>query len=544
MDALKRFLVLLTSFIILAIIVYLVSVSSPKTIRVGPPLASRQDNTPSKKSPEFETPNQFPTEDSLKAPEIREIPKTTRPADSIVWHQAPKNNLDTTYARRFRTPPIGGNPNSVFIEATRRILPSVVSIVSQRKMRWIPRGMPDDENKDDKKDEEFYHPGSGSGIIISEDGYILTNYHVVEKAREIRVKLFDKREFYASFIGGDPTTDIAVLKIKAQDLPYAYFGDSDSIQIGEWVIAVGNPLNFTSTVTTGIVSALGRDINIINEQYRIENFIQTDAVINPGNSGGALVNLNGEVIGINTAIATRTGLYQGYGFAIPINLAKKVANDILKFGHVRRGLLGVTIAPVDDRVARGSGLPRPMGALIQGVNKGYPAEQVGLKPGDIILAVNDNEVVSVNDLQLKIARHYPGETVKLLIWREGKKFNVTVRLAEAPVTPPEVEARNPQDHIEFENLGMKFRDLKKSEKEKYQIKQGILIENTLSGSPARMSGLRKGDVIISVNNEPITSVEQFQEILNKAQSGDVLKLVVHYIIDDQSIQRIVFVEVP
>lgn len=544
MEALKKFFVLLTSLIIVAVVVYLISISTPTTIHVGSPSVKRdaeKATPPPEGGEESESP--LADRDSLMPPRVKEIPRRPLRTDTIQWHKAPgvRGEIASTLENLPASKVI---PNPVFIQATNRILPSVVSIVSKRKMRWIPRGFRR-EDQQEQPDEEFYHPGSGSGIIISENGYILTNYHVVEQARELRVKLYDKREFYAQFVGGDPTTDISILKIEASDLPFAYFGNSDSVQIGEWVIAVGNPLNFTSTVTTGIISALGRDINIINEQYRIENFIQTDAVINPGNSGGALVNLNGEVIGINTAIATKTGLYQGYGFAIPVNLAKKVVDDILKYGHVRRGLLGVSIAAVDDRVARGSGLPSPTGALIQGVTPGFPAEKVGLKPGDIILSVNSEEVVSVNDLQIKIARHHPGDQIRLKVWRDKRAFEVNVTLGEAPVTPPEVEATTPNDHLKFENLGLKLRSLSGEEKNSFGTDYGLVIEEVQQSSPASEAGLRKGDILVTLNGKPLRQKEDFEELLKMHKEGDVLKLGVKFYQGQGQVgERIAFVEVP
>ncbi|RMH78070.1 MAG: PDZ domain-containing protein, partial [Calditrichaeota bacterium] len=388
----------------------------------APPVSRREPSSP----PEMVPPSTAPSDGTPQPP-----------GDTIAWRRAPSpkapaGNGDAPVLSGKM--PTYGNPNPIFIRAANRILPAVVTVHSTRRVRhpsinffspffWKKDKDQEDEGEEDEQD--FFQPGTGSGIIISKDGYIMTNHHVIENAQDVRVTLYDKREYTARIIGSDPTTDVGLLKIDigGDTIPVAYIGNSDSIQIGEWVIAVGNPLNFNSTVTTGIISALGRSIDIIDRRYRyrIENFIQTDAVINPGNSGGALVNLNGEVIGINTAIATRNGFYQGYGFAIPINLARKVVSDLIKYGRVRRALLGVSIENVSDRVARAVGLPRPTGALVQGVSPGFPAEEVGLRQGDIILSVNGEEVVSVSDLQTKIARHQPGDVVTLVIWRDRRK---------------------------------------------------------------------------------------------------------------------------
>jgi len=389
-----------------------------------------------------------------------------------------------------------------------------------------------------------FHANCASGFVISEDGLAVTNHHVVESASKLRVTLYDKREFDAELVGKDQSTDVAVLRITGENLPSAFIGNSDTVQIGEWVMAVGNPLNFTSTVTAGIVSALGRDIRIINDTYRIENFIQTDAVINPGNSGGALVNLHGEVIGINTAIATRTGLYQGYGFAIPINLAKKVVNDIIEFGYTRRALLGVTIEKVDDRVAKALGLDRPYGALIQGVQPGFPAVEKGLRQGDVILQVDGMEVVSVNDLQIKIAQHSPGEIVVLTILRDRKTFQVDIELAEAPNVQVQNQS-NTEPKVQFENLGFTFRSLSERDSTDFVLPEGILIADVKTGSPADQAGIQAPILLKLVNDKNINSIEQFEQILKGSSSGDMLKLTFSVrpgVTGDGS--RIVFVQVP
>jgi serine protease Do len=374
----------------------------------------------------------------------------------------------------------------------------------------------------------------------------MTNYHVVEESQRIQVILYDKREFEARMVGGDPTTDVALLKINDSRLPVAMMGNSDSVQIGEWVMAVGNPLNFTSTVTSGIVSALGRNINIIDPKYRyrIENFIQTDAVINPGNSGGALINLKGEVIGINTAIATRNGFYQGYGFAIPINIARKVVNDLLRYGRVRRAILGVVIEPVTDNTAKAVGLPRPTGALIQSVTDDSPAEKAGLRQGDIVLTVEGERVVSVNDLQTKIAQHQPGEMITVSIWRDRREMKIEIELGEAPVANEPVSQNRDTNDAEFENLGITFRNLTEEEKSELNIPTGLLVENVTPGSPADHAGLFPPLIVIGINDQLVSTIDDFNRILKQANPGEFLKMhVKDSRLSDESDSRILFVEV-
>jgi serine protease Do len=313
------------------------------------------------------------------------------------------------------------NPTVVYIE----------TIVSLNRS-----GIPDDENHQlDENLLERFLPRRrastiGSGVIVSPDGYIITNNHVISgaEARSISVSLNDKRTFSASVIGRDPSTDLAVLKIEGEQLPYIIIGDSDALQVGDQVIAIGNPFRLRSTVTAGIVSALGRNVDIINDQMRIESFIQTDAAINRGNSGGALVNEYAELIGINTAIATESGAYQGYGFAIPINMAFKIARDLIEYGEVKRAYLGVQIVAVAQDRAKQLGLTEIKGVEIVNLVRDGSASNAGLRVSDVILSVNGSEVNEANELQAKIALNRPGEQVELTIWREGRGMNITTTL--------------------------------------------------------------------------------------------------------------------
>jgi len=271
--------------------------------------------------------------------------------------------------------------------------------------------------------------GAGSGVIISTDGYIVTNNHVIDRAERINVTLNDKRTFPAKLVGTDPGTDIAVLKIEAQDLPYIPMGNSEELRLGEWVLAVGNPLNLTSTVTAGIVSAKARNINILSENFKIESFIQTDAAVNPGNSGGALVNTRGELVGINTAIASQTGGYMGYSFAVPSTIVSKVATDIIEFGVVQRAVLGVALQELTSEMAQQLGLKEVKGVLVQAVFEGSAAESAKLRQGDVILTVNDVEVNTVAQLQEQLGKFRPNDQVSLTVNRGNKVsyFNVILR---------------------------------------------------------------------------------------------------------------------
>lgn len=326
----------------------------------------------------------------------------------------------------------------LFKSAAKQITPTVVyveTIVTNRN-----RGREEDIEEEDGFWERFLPPRArtvGSGVLITKDGYILTNNHVIEDAVRdgISVTLNDKRSFDARVVGRDPSTDLAVLKIDASNLPAAVIGNSDEVDVGEWVLAVGNPFRLRSTVTAGIVGALSRDVQIINDDYRIESFIQTDAAINRGNSGGALVNTSGELIGINTAIATQSGSYQGYGFAVPSNLALKIARDIIEFGEPKRGLLGIQIITVDSQTAERIGMDEIRGVMISGV-PGNPAEDAGLQPDDVILAVNGETVDESNLLQERVAMFRPNDQVTLTIWREGQTFDRVLTLEERPEQEP------------------------------------------------------------------------------------------------------------
>ncbi|MBN2364911.1 MAG: PDZ domain-containing protein [Calditrichaeota bacterium] len=534
MQLLKKIIVGLVALTLISVAVYIIMISykAQETRKEG--IVSEETITPEEQQSDTLNGAVSPR-DSIQ-PETP--PATITQQETLKWKSLSESEIKSITGLY-----PGGNPNPVFIAAARRILPAVVTVTSEMLASAVPKDKEHQFFWDQHDFEDFFQEGTGSGIIISANGYVLTNNHVVQNGTNFTITLYDKREFPGKFIGGDPNTDIALLKIEGDNLPAAYIGNSDSIQIGEWVMAVGSPLNFTSTITAGIVSALGRNIRIIDSEYGVENFIQTDAVINPGNSGGALININGEVVGVNTAIATRTGLYQGYGFAIPINLAIKIVNDIRTYGEVRRGLLGVSISNVDNRVAKGVGLPKPTGVLVQGVQPGKSADEAGIKAGDVILSVNGNEVVSVNDLQIKIASKNPGELVDVQIWRDGRKISYSVKLGKAPVS----RNSNGQSARKktFENLGMEIRDLTNLEKNSLNLDNGIYIQDVKPGSPASVAGIFSRYVLYSMNGEFIRNQVDFEERLGKFNSGEVIKIIGRPTTFRSSLDdRIFFVEIP
>ena len=332
------------------------------------------------------------------------------------------------------------NAPSGFTEAAARAMPSVVHISVTERIDQVDNRQNDSDPfkfffGDDFASpfDELYKPrsGTGSGVIYSEDGYIVTNNHVIEMDGEIEVTLYDNRKFKAEIVGTYPKSDLAVLRIDADDLPTLEIADSDEAQIGEWVLAVGNPLNLTSTVTAGIVSAKGRDINIINGNDAIESFIQTDAAVNPGNSGGALVDATGRLLGINTAISTRTGFFEGYSFAIPVNIMTKVVDDIIEYGSYQRAWLGVAIFELDAEYAEEQSLDLSQGVVIESVADGGSAQFAGLLPKDVIIAVDDRSIKSVPELQEIVGRSKVGDTITVTVLRNGKEEAIPVRLKAA-----------------------------------------------------------------------------------------------------------------
>lgn len=443
--------------------------------------------------------------------------------------------------------------NDAFIQVAEKVTPSIVQITVVASVKTdlsntpfhnffkLPFGneMPQEQE------------GGGSGIIISEDGYILTNNHVVQNAKQVRVTLHDKRILDATVIGTDPLTDLGVIKIDAKNLPVAYLGDSDKLKVGQWVMAIGNPLSLSSTVTAGIISAKSRSININKDRYAVEDFIQTDAAINPGNSGGALVDLNGAVIGINSAIATNgmSQSYIGYGFAIPVNLAKAVANDLIANGKVSRGYIGVSISEVDASTAKAVGLGDPRGILVQNIVEGGSASQADIKEGDIILKVDDKLTNQPNELQSYVASKRAGTVVKLTLFRDGKEIerNVTLKArdekdSKAVAASSTMKKGKDLDskEITFDALGMTVRNMSDEEREQFNVKSGVLISDVKNYSKAFDQRLFANAVIIAADKKEINSVSELRSILEKKKGEAVLLKV----IDNQGNSRLVGIDIP
>ena len=365
---------------------------------------------------------------------------------------------------------------------------------------------------------------SGSGVIVSKDGYIVTNNHVVEDADEVEVVLNNNKTYKAKVIGKDADTDIALVKIEGSDLPSIEFANSDSLLVGEWVLAVGNPFNLASTVTAGIVSAKGRNIDLHDQQMgnktantSIESFIQTDAAVNPGNSGGALVNVSGQLVGINTAIASPTGSYAGYSFAVPSNIVKKVIFDLEKFGVSQRGYLGVTIKTMDDETAKSAGFDRPYGVYVDGVNKGSAGDEAGLKNKDVITKINGFPVNSSPELQEQVAQHRPGDKISVEYIRDGKTMSAMVTLKNKYNTTASVD--NSQDVLG--SLGIKVENLTAAEQRSLGLTGGVKITELQKGKLSEFTDIRKGFIITQIDDQNITSVQDFVNIL-KDKQGKVL----------------------
>jgi serine protease Do len=346
---------------------------------------------------------------------------------------------------------------------------------------------------------------SGSGVIISKDGYIVTNLHVVKDADQIEVITNNNKHSYkAKLIGTDASTDLALIKIEGANLQHIVFGNSDNVKIGEWVLAVGNPFNLTSTVTAGIVSAKGRNINIVNSRFPIESFIQTDAAINPGNSGGALVNVNGELVGINTAIASNTGSYNGYGFAIPVNIVQKIIKDLIEFNEVQRGFTGLDVKDIDASLANKLNVNDNLGVYVQSVLLEGPSDVAGIKVGDIIIKVNEKPIdsKSIFDEQVSYAR--PGEKMKLTLLREGKEMEVYIKLINKEGNTAIMRKHT----VTSATLGADFEPVSKVEAERYGIKSGIKVTN-IKGGKFRQMNIPEEFIITAFNKKEYTSADQF-----------------------------------
>ena len=350
--------------------------------------------------------------------------------------------------------------------------------------------------------------GQGSGFIIREDGLVLTNAHVIDGADEVVVKLIDKREFKAKVLGADKATDVAVLKIDGKNLPTVKIGSSANTRVGEWVLAIGSPFGFENSATAGIISAKSRSLP--DDSY--VPFIQTDVAVNPGNSGGPLFNMAGEVVGINSQIYSRTGGYQGLSFAIPIDVAMGVQEQIVKHGKVQRGRLGITIQEVNQSLADSFGLSKPGGALVSAVENGSPAAKAGLEPGDVILSLNGKEIASSNELPPLVAAIRPGDSVKLQVWRNKASREIDVKVGAQK--EEKVASADSKESSAAGRLGLAVRSLTAEERRQIDGKGGLRVEN-VSGAAAR-SGIRPGDVLLAVNGELVNSPDQLRAIVSKA----------------------------
>lgn len=357
---------------------------------------------------------------------------------------------------------------------------------------------------------------SGSGVLVSADGYIITNNHVVQEADLIEVTLNDNRTYEAVVVGLDPTTDLALIKIDEKDLPYLVFGDSDEVKVGEWVLAVGNPFNLTSTVTAGIVSAKGRQINILGGGTSIESFIQTDAAVNRGNSGGALVNTNGQLIGVNAAIASNTGSFTGYSFAIPANIARKVMTDLKEFGEVQRGLMNVGIEELNARLVREMNLSINRGVLLRTVEEKGAADAAGLKPGDVITAIDGSPIRTTSELQEAVGRKRPGDEILVTYHREGRNREAKVRLRNVHGDTSIVK-RGEADGLD--RLGGKFENVAAEDLKRLNISGGVRVASVGAGGPLRSAGVRDGYIITQVDRKAVNSVKDLSQAIAGKKGG-------------------------
>jgi serine protease Do len=357
--------------------------------------------------------------------------------------------------------------------------------------------------------------GTGSGFIVSPDGYILTNAHVVSDADQVNVRMTDRREYQAKVVGVDPRTDVAVIKIDGKSLPYVKFGDPSKLKPGEWVLAIGSPFGFENSATAGIVSATARSLPGEGASSYVP-FIQTDVAVNPGNSGGPLFNMQGEVVGINSQIFSQTGGYMGLSFAIPIDVATNVQQQLVKTGRVTRGKIGVTIQDVNAQFAESFGLDRPRGALVSSVESGGPGDKGGIKPGDVILAVNGETISRYGEVSAKIANTKPGSEAKLTVWRDGREQNLNIRVGELEAQPQRVAARSQGNRgsDQAARLGLSVRPLAPEEKEQVETRGSIVVDQ-VSG-PAAAAGVQPGDIILGINGKPVKNVADLQAAAKNA----------------------------
>lgn len=456
------------------------------------------------------------------------------------WTEANENPItqvvETPSKRVLYTADNEGNIKPLdFTETTDKVLDAVVHIrstqtASQNGLNGDARQLPDPFKEffgdmfKGQVPEGGMQPqpmfGTGSGVIINDKGYIITNNHVIDNADEVEVTLYNNETYKATVIGTDPTTDLALLQIKADNLKTMALVNSDDVEVGEWVLAVGNPMGLNSTVTAGIVSAKARNININKEKFAVESFIQTDAAINPGNSGGALVNLDGNLVGINTAIASRTGTYTGYGFAVPSNIVTKVVEDLLKYGNVQRGMLGVSIRTMDGRLAKEKDVDFTTGVWVEQVGEKSAADKSGIKAGDIIVKVDEVLVNTSPRLQELIANKRPGDKVNVTVKRDGKEKSFAVVLENANGTT-DILKKEKEEVLNL--LGADFESLDKGTAKKLNIDGGVRVARLYPGKIRKETQMREGFIITHIDGKKITDVEDVADALEDKKGGVMLE---------------------
>lgn len=424
-----------------------------------------------------------------------------------------------------------GEELPTFTYAAEKVMPSVVHIKSTVTRRTTTqRNQLPDPFRDFFGDDFFRNPqertprpqvGTGSGVIVSTDGYIVTNNHVIDKAEDIEVSLSDNQTYKAELIGTDPSTDIALIKIDAEDLPAITLGNSDNVRVGEWVLAIGNPFNLNSTVTAGIVSATARNINILRDRSAIESFIQTDAAVNPGNSGGALVDMNGNLIGINTAIASPTGSYSGYSFAVPTTIVRKVMEDLLQYGTVQRGFLGVIIRTVDGNLARDKGFEFVEGVYVDSLMSNGSAREAGVEKGDVILSVNDREVKTSSQLQAVVGTLRPGDEVNLVVMRDGEQESLTAILRNQAGNTDIVIGEENSGLLA--NLGLELEDLDSRSARNLNLDGGIKVTDIEEGIVSSQTRMKQGFIITHIDGRKVKNVEELKSVLNGKEGGVMLE---------------------
>ena len=459
-------------------------------------------------------------------------------AQYLGWHNQPVKYVEVApqpatkyanFAETANTTNVNPAPSTGFATAAEKALPAVVYIKASKQARAGGNGMGiDPDQLPDAFRDLFGNPnrgggpggepplqqGSGSGVVVSPDGYIVTNNHVVDGAESLEVVLNDQQTYEAEIIGVDPTTDIALIKIDASDLPTVQFANSDELRVGEWVVAVGNPFSLTSTVTAGIVSAKGRSIDIVRRsggELAIESFIQTDAVVNPGNSGGALVDINGDLVGINTAISSPTGVFAGYSFAVPSAIVKKVAEDLREFGVVQRGLLGARIQELNSKFAEELGIDRDNGVYVAEVTDDSAAEEAGLEKGDVIISVDGVTTLRNSELLEQLGRRRPGDEVTLTFERAGEERTATARLRNANGDTGAI-LPEPEPELVLE-LGAEFADLDEDMAAELEVDGGVLISDIKRGLLAEQTSFRTGFIITKVDGRKVRDLKAFEKAI-------------------------------